>query len=85
MKHFPNGFESWHETHFEVVSRIAIEHQKDIPTGLVAERHEMSGHGGLYELAEELTDEFEALHEGREWDGDFFDTIESFLEEKLYG
>ena len=50
----------------------------------MAERHSEQGHGGLYELAEELTDEFELLNKGRVWDGEFFDEIEEFLSEKLY-
>jgi hypothetical protein len=75
---------SWIETHFEISGAITIEISKDNPTGLVAERHAAQGHGGLYELAEELTDEFETLHKGREWDGEYFDTIYSFIQEKLY-
>lgn len=82
-KNFPNGFESWQETHFEVVQAITIEHSKHEPQGVVNERHKAQGHGGLYELAEELTDEFEALNEGRVWDGEFFDEIDSFLRSKL--
>jgi len=80
---FVNGFESWHETHFEVVQAITIEHIKNEPKGLVKERHDAQGHGGLYELAVELTDEFEKLNEGREWDGEYFDEIEKFLKKKL--
>ena len=83
-KNFPNGFTSWQETHFEIVSAINTEYSKDEPSGLVAERHSEQGHGGLYELAEELTDEFELLNKGRVWDGEFFDEIEEFLSEKLY-
>lgn len=83
-KNFPNGFASWIETHYEVVAAIEREQCKDEPQGLVAERHGAQGHGGLYELAEELTDEFEKLNEGRSWDGDFFDEIDSFLQEKLF-
>lgn len=79
----PNGFDSWHETHFEVVAAITREHQKDQPAGVVKERHEAQGHGGLYELAKELTDEFELLNDGRLWDGEFFDEIEEFLNKKL--
>jgi hypothetical protein len=41
------------------------------------------GHGGLYELAEDLTDEFETINKNREWDGEFFEEIETFLNEKL--
>jgi len=83
MKHFPNGFTSWQETHYEVVQAITIELTADKRTGLVAQRHEAQGHGGLYELAEELTDEFEAIHEGHEWDGEFFETIEEWLNEQF--
>lgn len=81
---FVNGFESWQETHYEVVQAITMEQAKDNPQGLVKERHEAQGHGGLYELALEITNEFEKLNEGREWDGDFFDEIDKFLKEKLF-
>jgi hypothetical protein len=83
LVYVPNGFESWHETHFEIVAAIAIEHQKSEPQGVVRERHDAQGHGGLYELAKELTDEFEQLNKGRTWDGEFFDEIEDFLNKKL--
>lgn len=83
-KNFPNGFTSWQETHYEVVQAITIEYIQDKRTGLVAYRHEAQGHGGLYELAEELTDEFEALHEGNEWgDNGYLETLEEWLNEKL--
>lgn len=80
---FVNGFDSWHETHFEMVQAIAIEHSKDEPQGVVKERHDAQGHGGLYELALELTNEFEELNKGREWDGEYFQEVEDFLTEKL--
>lgn len=83
-KHFPNGFSCWQETHFEIVQVITKEWLKDNPTGTVEERHAAQGHGGLYELAEQLTDEFELINKGRLWDGDFFDEIESFLNKELY-
>ena len=82
---FVNGFESWHETHYEVVQAITMEQAKDEPQGLVKERHDAQGHGGLYELAVELTNEFEKLNEGREWDGEFFDEIDKFMNNKLFG
>jgi hypothetical protein len=81
---FVNGFESWQETHFEVVQVICEEISRDEPRGVVKERHEAQGRGGLYELANELTNEFEELNNGREWDGEFFDEIEKFLIEKLF-
>ncbi len=88
MKVFPNGFESWQETHYEVVAAITIklladdqyaEFRDDLACLTIREK----GHGGLYELAYDLTDEFENLHQGREWDGEFFEEIENFLDEKL--
>ena len=83
-KNFPNGFTSWQETHFEIVQAITIEHIQDKRTGLVAYRHEAQGIGGLYELAEELTDEFEAIHEGETWeDIGCLETLENFIDEKL--
>jgi len=84
MKHFPNGFSSWQETHYEVVQAITIEHMQDKRTGLVAYRHEAQGIGGLYELAEELTDEFEALHYNEEWaEIRYLETLEAWLELQL--
>ena len=82
-KDFPNGFESWHETHFEVVSFIALQYERESVTSKVAEINDKQGSGGLYELAESLTNEFELLSKGREWDGEFFEEIESFLMQKI--
>ena len=82
-KKFPNGFTSWHETHFEVVQAITLIAQQDEPYGIVAETQEQVGMGGLYELAQELTNEFEREFAGHEWDGEFYDTIEEWLAEKL--
>ena len=79
---FPNGFSEWIETHHEVVAEI--ERAINIPTSKVSFIAETKGTGGLYELAEFLTDKFEILHAGKEWDGEFFDTIHSFLERELY-
>lgn len=84
---FENNFSStckWQETHFEVVSYIEqLRSQAIIESNLINEIQETKGTGGFYELAEELTDEFEKVNEGREWDGEFFDEIEDFLGKKL--
>lgn len=72
------------ETHHEIVSAMAIDLAKNEPASLVIkDRYETQGHGGMFELAEELTDEFERLNEGRAWDGDFYDAIEEFIQQKL--
>lgn len=76
-----NGTDSWSETHYEVVAEIIsrIDIERTIPNTIQKEQ----GTGGLYELASDLTDEFELKHAGRQWDGEFFDEIEEFLHKKL--
>jgi hypothetical protein len=77
-------FNSWVETYFEVVSQITYYWRQDkCESPLVLDRYESQGTGGLYELAEELTNEFQLMNEGRQWDGEFFDEINEFLEKKL--
>jgi hypothetical protein len=69
------------EIYFEIVVRIGQDITK--PYNNVAnQRYEAQGRGGLYELAQELTDEFQEKFKDHQWDGDFFDEIESFLNEK---
>jgi len=82
MKRFANGFTSWQETHYEVVQAITKELTKVDTENIVLQIYDEQGHGGLYELAEELTDEFEETNIGRQWSGDFFDEIDSFLNNK---
>lgn len=78
---FPNGFNSWQETHFEIVSKITLALKNgNVP---ITEHRENNGIGGLYELAEDWTNNFEKLSENKEWDGDFFDEIDEFFDNKL--
>ncbi len=80
MKQFPNGFESWMETHHEVVRHLT---ETAHYSGSLANRaREEGGMGRLYELGESLTDEFEKLYEGKKWDGEFFDSVDLFLSGK---
>ena len=83
---FPNTFSCWHETHFEIVSAIHSELCEDELRGVVAEVQEAQGHGGLYELAEDLTTEFETKNKGIPWgeEVEFFEEIEKFIDLKLY-
>lgn len=82
---FPNGFTSWHETHFEIVEAITVILLQKEPHGIVEQRQAEQGRGGLYELAQELTDEFENRHIKSDWhELDWYDTIEAFIKEKLY-
>ena len=82
-KEFPNGVDSWIETHHEIVSEInnAVDR-----TGTIANKIQLSeGRGGLWILGENLTDEFEKMHEGRAWDGEFYDELDEFCSKKVYG
>ena len=81
-KLFPNGFESWHETHFEVVQFIcSLEDGFSSRGDKVDSVREAMGIGGIYELAEDWTDEFEEKYKGCIWgeDEEYFDVIEDFL------
>lgn len=87
MKHFPNGFDAWHETHFDIVQAITLQlYDEDLEEdSVVYLLLEEEGTGGMYRLAEELTDAFELEYEGAIWgaDFDYNETIENFLNTRL--
>ena len=75
---FPNGFESWYETHHEVVKLFSIwedQHNwKPLEKMLLHE-----GIGGAYKHAKDITDNFEKKYKDEIWEKlDFFETIEDF-------
>jgi hypothetical protein len=76
-------FASWRETHFEVVNAIALENAKDKPCQLISELRMDGGRMALWDLANELTKEFENKNKGRKWDGEFYDEIDAFIDSKL--
>jgi hypothetical protein len=78
-KYFPNGFTSWMETHHEIVVFIAGKLSADEDDGMIWKTMEDRGSGGIYELAEDWTDEFEKKQQGKVWENDYFDTLEEFL------
>jgi creatinine amidohydrolase/Fe(II)-dependent formamide hydrolase-like protein len=77
--------EEYLETHYEIVQAITVEYMKDKSQGRVREVHDENGHGGLYQLAKELTDKFQATYKDIVWgmELEWFDTIEEFLKEEL--
>ena len=81
---FPNGFQSWQETHFEVVNAIAIKERAGTSKS-IGDIVSTQGVIALYDLAEELTNKFERMYPLSTWecDGDYLDTIEEFLNEEL--
>ena len=79
-KYFPNGIHSYLETFYEAAAYLT--HTADEPGSMSNDMSESNGTTGLYTLAEQLADEFEKKNKNRLWDGEFFDEIEKFLNEK---
>lgn len=84
-KYFPNGFTSWQETHYEVVSflTLSLDREDDPFYEVLGRIIEEKGTLHFYELAEEFTDRFEADNVDRNWDGEFFEELESFMIKEL--
>lgn len=76
---FPNGFDDWQETHFEVVKHLI--HTEDNEGSMCYEERAKGGWGAVYLLAKALTDEFETIYKGTVWgeELEWFDTLEMFL------
>ncbi|RMZ61280.1 hypothetical protein D1632_00265 [Chryseobacterium nematophagum] len=78
---FPNGITSYLETHCLISTALGSLIDKEI--GFACERYSKQDSGGLYELAKELTDEFEKLHYNEEWiDRDYLEEIDFFIQSK---
>ena len=84
VEKFPNGMTSYLETYYEVVAEITNSINLGSTSKRVEETEATVGRGGLWMLAEDLADKFELQNKGREWDGEFFDEIDKFLEKELY-
>ena len=82
MKKFPNGFESWMETFYEIVSFISQTAGEMTEDTQIAKSYDDGGRCEMYRLALEWTDDFEKLNEGRVWDGQFFEEVEGFCKIK---
>lgn len=81
---FPNGFPSWHETHFEITGWLLD--KRRIQNSLSNRTVMTAGFNGLKDLAKDLTNEFETLHKGEQWiDKDWYDEIDEFLKKKDIG
>jgi len=79
-KNFPNGFDSWLETFYEIVTTINERYETENPFApLALEVSYKGGRGFRRLLAEAMTDEFENMNKGREWDGGFFDEVDDFV------
>lgn len=83
MKTFPNGFRSWAETHHEIVSIITLHRSAKSTPEKLTKIQEQHGSTGFHDLCVELTDVFEDMNKGRQWDGEFWEEIEQFIEKYL--
>lgn len=64
--------DSWKETYFEVTRNLLYDSSlEDLSTGK------------MWELADEITDKFESEYKDYEWQGDYFDKIDNFVEKYL--
>jgi hypothetical protein len=73
------GFECYLETHYVVTA--AIERAED--KALEEDINLFDGMGGKWQAAEEFSTEFEKKSEYRRWDGEWYDELEHFMEEKI--
>lgn len=78
---FPNGFESWQKTHFEVVEVLC--YMRDLEEGerpkSFDEMIDRSATDELYSLALTLTNKYEEQTRGRKREQSLFDEIEEFV------
>jgi len=79
---FEDELSSWKDTHYEMVQAIVLNPDSEI----VKTTEEEMGYGGLYELANDLTTEFEEIHKNKLWGEDndsYFEEIETFIDFKF--
>lgn len=75
-----------HTEYFEIVYEVVAGIESRRATGTHPKMEEINdkhGSGGFWELAERLSDDFFRTNLFRDWDGEFFDEIDKFLEENL--
>ena len=75
--------ESWHETHFDIV-RAIVENEETSP--VIIKQLDEIGSGGLYDLANELTNKFESIHQNTIWGDEleYYNTMEEFIKYNLF-
>lgn len=84
---FPNGFESWQKTHFEVVEVLCyirgLDETKQPKS--FAEMIDRTATEEMYELALSLTNKYEEQNEGIKRERSLFDEIEEFVWTEVKG
>ena len=84
---FPNGFESWQKTHFEVVEVLVYMRnlEEDKKPKSFSEALDQSASEDLYTLALALTNKYEEQTKGKERKRNLFDEIEDFVWSEVKG
>lgn len=73
----------WIETHHEIVNLITIQFFNDIECGVVFKTQQERGQGGIYELAEDWTNEFQEKYKDEIWgEVEYLPTIKAFFNAK---
>ncbi|RPD50775.1 MULTISPECIES: hypothetical protein [Chitinophagaceae] len=82
---FPNGFESWQKTHFEVVEVLVYmrELDEDKQPKNFAELQDRSATDKLYNLALYFTNKYEEQTKGKTRERSLFDEIEEFVWQEI--
>ncbi|HCL06647.1 MAG TPA: hypothetical protein DHW64_12130 [Chitinophagaceae bacterium] len=81
MPDFPNGFDSWQKTHFEVVEVLCYIRELEIseqPKSFT-EMVDQTATEVMYQLALELTNKYEEHSKGKTRTRSLFDEIEEFV------
>lgn len=85
IPNFPNGFESWQKTHFEVVEALCfmrnleeLEKHKNF-----SEWIDQSATEEMYHLALTLTNKYEEQTRGKKREQSLFDEIEIFVSSEV--
>ena len=78
---FPNGFESWQKTHFEVVEVLVYMRslEEDKKPKSFDEFADQSATEEMYNLALNLTNKYEEQTKGKKRERSLFDEIEDFV------
>lgn len=78
---FPNGFDSWQKTHFEVVEVLVYmrDLEEDKRPKNFAEAVDQSATEEMYRLALDLTNKYEEQTKGKKRERSLFDEIEEFV------
>lgn len=81
MPDFPNGFDSWQKTHFEVVEVLCYIRELEIskqPKSFT-EMVDQTATEEMYQLAVALTNKYEEYSKGKNRTRSLFDEIEEFV------